>query len=322
MLSEILFAAVGTEREEKPDRIPGISCSALFPCPYRLYKVHIGETWREELTPRDILNMEDGWDQEEQTVRRLWEKAKIEILSRTPEKRRVRIGESKIPGSCDGTVFLNGKEYLWEHKAMNENSFWAFLKWGLQARPDVKAQVNGYMLGKKLDEAIIMAKYKDGNDYSDIVEPLDKKFIIPIIEWADKIRIEGWVPEPKLCEYCAHCGLRCFGEVLDFSWIIEAKAPEMAEKWRQGDKLVKVGDMLKDEARTYFVGKKDKDGDMLAEGIIGDKDVLLCEGLKIQRIIQHRWDISRKSIIDEFGTDGFFKVARQNDITTYRIGEE
>lgn len=46
MLSEILFAGVKTEREERPDRVPGLSCSGLYPCPYRLYLAHTGKVWR------------------------------------------------------------------------------------------------------------------------------------------------------------------------------------------------------------------------------------------------------------------------------------
>lgn len=322
MLSEILLASVSTEREAREDRVPGLSCSQLYPCPYRLYQVHIGKTWAEDLGPRDILNMEDGWDQEEQTVRRLREIAGVEILNRAPKERRVKVGKSGIPGSCDGTVILDNKEYLWEHKAMNSDKFFMFNRWKLRFFPNFKSQINAYMLGRGLDSCIIMAKHKDGNNYCDHVEALDEKFIRPIIEWADIIRLEGWIPEPRQCGYCTHCNLNCFGKVLDFSWVTEVSAPEMAQKWRDGDKLVKVGDMLKDEARTYFVGKNDRDGNVLAEGIIGDKDLLLCEGLKIQRIIQHRSDISKQRIMEEFGPEGFLKVVTEKDIITFRIGEE
>ena len=314
MLSEILMASVGTKREEKPDRIPGITCSQLFPCPYRLYKMHIGEVWEEELTPQRVLNMRDGWYQESQSIELLKEMAGIRIGDRQAS---VMVGKSNIPGHIDGTVVLDGKKRLWEHKAWNSSSFGWFVSKGIDYYPGQKAQVNAYLLGMQLDECIFFVKNKDNNDYCDSLVPLDKEFVLPIIEWADAIRLEGWTPKPKLCKYCAWCDMRCFGQIVDFSWIKEAKAPEMAEKWKQGDKLAKVGEMMKDEARTYFVGNV-KEG---VEGIIGNKDLLLVEDLKIQKIIQHRFDISRQRIIEEFGPVGLVKVGVERDIVTYRIQE-
>ena len=319
MLSEILFASVPTKRAERPDRVPGISCSQLFPCPYRLYKVHTGFALEEELTSRDVLNMDDGWWQEEQTIQRLKQYAGINISSR---QQRITVGKSQIPGTIDGIVRLSEKTRLWEHKAWSIENFGSFVRWGLERFPQQKAQVNAYMLGTQLDECLFMVKHKDTNDYRDIVVPLDREFILPIIEWADRIRMDKWVPEPELCKYCGYCGLNCFGTVVDFSWVAEAKAGEMAEKWREGKKLQAVGEMMIDDARTYFVGKKDKEGNVLAEGIIGDKELLLVEGLKIQLVPQRRWDISRESIIREFGVEGFLKVASEKVLTTYRITEE
>lgn len=319
MLSEILFAGVKTEREERGDRVSGLTCSGLYPCPFRLYLAHLGKVWREKLEPRDILNMEDGWDQEAQTKKRLFEKAGIRVRD---VQASVSIGRSGMGGHIDGTITLNGKRHLWEHKAMNEDRFRLFNQWGLRFFPNFKAQINAYMLGMELDSCIIMAKYKDGNDYCDHVESLDGDFILPIIEWADRIKIDGWVPEPEECKYCAHCGIGCFGPILDFSWLKTVSAPEMANKWREGDKLAKVGNMLKDEARTFFVGKKDREGNVLAEGIIGDKNVLYSEGLKIMRVIQHRTEISRQAILEEFGADALLRVMGEKDVETFRIGED
>lgn len=317
MLSEVLFASVPTKREERGDRTPGLSGSQLFPCPYRLYKVHIGEVWEEELEPREILNMEDGWDQESQSVRRL-AKAGIVIENR---QARVMIGKSGIPGSIDGTFTLNGKKRLWEHKAWGENPFQLLLWRGLEAFPGAKAQVNGYMVGMGLDEADLFVKKKDNNDYFDKVYRLDEEFITPIIEWADRIRLEGWVPEPQLCEYCTHCGLGCFGKILDFSWIGEADAHEMVEKWKKGKQFQAVGDMYVDEARTYFVGKKDKYDNIIAEGIIGDKDLLVVEDLEIKKIIQHRFEVTKQRVMEVFGPEGLIQVGKEKDVVTYRIGE-
>lgn len=320
MLSEILKASVPTKREAKPDRVPGITCSQLFPCPYRLYKTHIGEVWEEELTPQQILNMEDGWDQEAQSIRRLKEKAGIVIRDR---QAYVSVGKSRIPGHIDGTVTLDDKKRLWEHKAWDESPFDWFVSKGIEHRPGEKAQVNAYMLGRGLNECIFFLKKKNNNDYYDSIIPLDMDFILPIIEWADRIRLEGWVPEPKLCQYCAYCYARCFGQIVDFSWIKEAKAPEMAKKWRDGYQLSSVGEMYMQEARTFFTGQVLEKGRQVKQfpGLIGDEDLLLVEGLKIRKIPQHRFDISKQAIIEEFGAEALIKVGVERDIVTYRIGE-
>lgn len=320
MLSEILFASIPPRRTQKPDRVPGITCSQLFPCPYKLYKAHIGEVWEQEVTPQQELNMEDGWDQEEQSVRRLKEKAGITIDDRQAS---VIVGKSKIPGHIDGTVTLNSKKRLWEHKAWNESSFGWFVSRGIEYRPGEKAQINSYMLGMGLDECIFFLKQKNNNDYFDAIIPYEEKFILPIIEWADKIRLEGWVPEPILCKHCAHCYLDCFGQVVDFSWIKEAKAPEMVKKWRDGYQLSSVGEMYMQEARTFFTGQVLEKGKQVKKfpGLIGDEELLLVEGLKIRKIPMHRFDVSKQAIIEEFGAEALIKVGVEKDIITYRIGE-
>jgi len=317
MLSEVLFASVQTKREREEGRAPGLSISQLFPCPYRLYKVHMGEIQEKELEPRQVLNMADGWDVEEQSVRRL---AGAGVLIKDRQA-KVRIGKSGIPGSIDGTFTLNGKKRLWEHKAWGENSFGQFLWKGLDTFPGAKAQINGYMVGMNLDEADFFVKKKDNNDYFDKLYRLDEKFIIPIIEWADRIRLEGWVPEPRPCEYCTYCGLDCFGKILDFSWIGEADAHEMVVKWKQGDKLVKVGEMFRDGARAYFVGEKDKYDNVITEGIIGDRDLLLVEDLEVKKITQHRFGVSKQKVMEVFGPEGLVQVGEEKEVVQYRIRE-
>lgn len=317
MLSEVLFTYTDGHRQPRGDRVPGLSCSQLFPCPYYLYKVSTGEVWEREVTAQQLLNMEDGWNAEEQSVRRLG-RAGIKIYSR---QMKVRIGKSGVPGTIDGLVDANGKTYLWEHKAWNENNFRIFKNFGLEKFPGQRTQVQAYMVGTGLDACDFYVKYKDNNDYHDIVEDLDLDYIMPTIEWCDRIRIDKWVPEPKECKWCAYCGFKCFGDIIDFSWISTADATEMAEKWVKGDKLSKVGEMLKDEARTYFLGKTDKRGIVLAEGIIGDKDLLLVGTLQIKKVIMHRFDINKEKILEFFGPEGLMKVGEEKDITTYRFRE-
>jgi len=319
MLSELLKTAVEARGNvPQPDRQPGLSCSALFPCPYFMYRAQRGEVRQEKLTGQQLLNMSDGWTQEDQSVSRLRE---IGIIIKNRQA-RVTVGKSSIPGKIDGEVELDTR-YLWEHKAWGSSRFDWFVMKGIEAYPGEKTQINAYMLGRGLAEGILYIKRKDNNDYYDVVVKLDKDFILPILEWADKIRLEGWTPEPKLCDYCAHCGLKCFGEVIDFSWITTADAPEMVEKWKQGDKYEKVGSMLKEEARTFFTGQVKVGGKWTKEyeGLIGDKDLLIVEGLKIKKIIQHRFDVTKERVLREFGPEGLVRVGEENDVVQYRISE-
>lgn len=304
MISEIVLASVPTGPRKRV-RPSGITCSQLFPCPYRLYKIHIGDRW-VELQPSDVLRMEDGWYQEEQTVQ-LLKRAGIIVKNR---QQPISVGKSNIPGHIDGTIELLKKIRLWEHKAMGEDRFWLFKNRGLDAFPNYKAQIHSYMLGMELDEAIAYAKWKDSCDPFDIVVPLDKDFILPIIEWADKIRLENWVPEPVECEYCSRCGVDCFGQIIDLSRIKQVTAEEMVEKWRKGKQFQNVGKMLEDDARVYFIEQ------------LGDKDVLIVgEELKVSRIMQHRFTLSKQLVIQEFGPEGLIKVGEHKDITVYQVRE-
>jgi len=316
MLSEILYTAVKVKgRDKNPNRLPGISCSGLFPCPYRLYLVHTEKMWGEESTPQQLMNMEDGWYQEEETVQMLEKKAGIIVQDR---QIKVSIGRSNIPGSIDGTVTLGIKKRLWEHKAMASRAFDWFASKGMVSHPDWITQTNAYMLGTGLEECILFAKKKESNDYVDKLVKLDRGFILPIIEWADRIRLDGWIPKPELTDLCAHCRVGCFGEVIDLSWITEQKAPAMADKYRKGDMLVKTGQMLKDEARLFFLGDREKD----VVGLIGDRDHLLVEGLSIKKIVANRFDVSKSRVLTEFGPEGLMKVGEEREVVSYRIWDK
>ena len=317
MLSELIFASAGTKREEKSDRVPGISMSSLFPCAYRMYKVHLGEVWDEELEPQQVLNMEDGWDQEEQAIKRL-ERAGVKVKNR---QIRVTVGKSDIPGRPDGTVNLKGEDFLWEFKAMNSDRFTQFTRWGLDAFPNYRAQSNGYLLGLGLEKVCQQAKNKDNNDYYDTVERLDLGFILPIIEWCDKIRLEGWVPEPVKSKWCSYCGLDCFGKALDLSWMDTVDELKMAQQWLTGKKHKDVGEMMMEEARSFFIGIKDKYGNWVKKGLIGDKDLLTASGIEIKKITQHRLDVSKQKILEEFGAEALLRVSEESEVIQYRIRE-
>ena len=150
MLSEIIYASAGVVEKKREPHVPGLSMSSLYPCPYRLYRVHTGKMYQgRKFTPQQLLNMADGLTQETQSVERLAE-AGIKIENR---QNRVTVGRSNVPGSYDGDFELNGIRYLWEHKAYDKDTAAVqFLQmWGMDKLPNQRAQTNGYMLGAGLE---------------------------------------------------------------------------------------------------------------------------------------------------------------------------
>lgn len=314
ILAEILFASV--KQEVKSDRAPGLSGSQLFPCPYRLYRAHVGTAYEATTDPQAILNMEDGWAQEEQSVKRL-ARAGIKVVNR---QARVLVGKSQVPGSTDGEVCINGTQYLWEHKALNTDGFNRFKTYGLKAFINYRCQVNFYMVGRGLKKASFMVKHKDSNDYFDTVEDLDEGLINPIIDWCDRIRLEGWVPEPKEIPECAHCHIACFGPVLDMSWIKTASAQEVTELWKKGKAYQDLGKDMEDRARAVLVGVKDKvTGEWTQRGLIGEKEFLRVDDLEVKKITSHRFDLSKQRVIEVFGPEALLKVGQDSTIESYRI---
>lgn len=309
MLSEILRAAAPGIRVSDPSRPTGITISSLFPCPYRLYLAEMGRVWSPTLTSQQYYNMNDGWDQEAQTIRRL-KAAKVEIIDRQIS---VDIGESEIPGHPDGAVVLNGTKYIWEHKAFNYRNFEKFSESGLAAFPGYKAQIQGYMLGTGIGCGIFHVKYKDNNDYGDMLVPFDPDYIEQIVEWADRIRLRNWVPTPKECEACTYCYSGCF-DIMDMSAIEMADEPEMVEKYTQGDQLEKVGKSMKEEARLFFLGDRES-----SFGIIQDKKLLSLPGLTIARIDSSRFTVSDKKVLEVFGPDGLLQVSEEKPVVQFRF---
>ncbi len=319
MLSEILEAAAPTKRVVRADRQPGLSISSLFPCPYRLRLVHENRYWSEEITPQQFYNMDDGWYQEEQSVQRL-AKAGVKIIDR---QKKVFIGKSRVPGTMDGACILDGIRRVWEHKAYDEDSedLQRLLFWGIDKMPGQKAQINGYMLGDGSDEGIFFVKVKNNNTYVDRLVKLDRPFIEEIVEWCDKIRLEGWKPEPKECKWCSMCGVGCFGDIIDYSWIQSADSAEMVEKWKKGKQFIEIGKMLQEEADAVFLGVKNAEGKTVIPGLIGDKDLLILPGLEIKKVIAHRFDIDKQKVLEKFGPEGLMAVGYEREVIQYRHKE-
>jgi len=312
MLSNILLAGPNRPRTSTK----GISVSGLYPCPHAIYKIWLGGS-ADEITPQQEMLMDDGKWQEEQTVQRLASRG-IKIENRQME---VVVGKAMIRGHIDGLVTLNGTTRLFEHKAMGYDRFSLLKQRRLEAFPGYRTQVQVYMLGLEVGECDFFAKHKDSCEPWDFIEPFDKVYAQQIVDWTDSIVLDKWEPQPELCPLCARCGFDCFGAILDMSGVKEASAPDMVEKWKKGKALVDVGEMLLDESRAFFIGKKDKNGNVLVEGIIGDNEVLLVEDLEIKRVILHRFDVSKAKIVELFGPEALLKVSEEKDVVTYRIRE-
>ena len=263
--------------------------------------------------------MDDGWYQEQQSVERL-KKAGVEIIDR---QNRITIGKSKVPGSYDGAFLLNDRKYLWEHKAYDQQAEAVqFLQmWGMDRLPAQKAQTNGYMLGAGLEWCCFFVKVKNNNTYIDLPYRIDRPFIDEIVEWCDKIRLDGWKPEPQECKWCSTCGMGCFGSVTDFSWIQTATESEMVEKWVKGKQFVDIGKALQEEADSVLIGIRAKDGHFVQKGLIGDKDLLVLPGLEIQKLTSHRFDIDKSLVLEHFGPEGLMTVGVEKTVISYRHKE-
>lgn len=323
MLSEIMEAGVPTKKDSiKPGATSGLYISGFYPCAYRMYRIHLGDFYPKENTPQGILIMEDGSYEEAQAKERLLKYAKVEIVD---SQMRVTVGKSETSGRIDGRFTLK-ERMLWEFKAMNYFRYSNFCSYGLEYFPDYKCQVHAYLNGTGDNKCCFQAKDKDSNAYHDEVIEYDEKFILPIIEMVDEIKLGNWEPKPELCDLCSKCGFGCFGTILDFSGFLsysDKKSEEMALKWVQGDKMEKVGDMYKQEARTYFTGQVLERGKQVKKfpGLIGDEESLVSSGLVIKRGVQNRVTVEKAAVLENFGPEGLAKVLSTNKIITYTIKE-
>ncbi len=316
MLSEILDAYAPHYEKSREPHAPGISMSGLFPCPYWLWLVHTEQAYQREWTSQQIWNLDDGHDQEDQSVRRL-EAAGVHIQNR---QRTVYIGKSKVPGHYDGDFTLFGRNWLWEHKAYDSQSDAVqFLRmWGMDKLPSQRAQTNAYMLGGGLEWCNFFVKVKNNNTYIDEPYSIDRPFIDEIVEWCDRIRLDNWTPEKKPCEWCSMCRASCFGDIIDSTWVQTASETDAVDKWIQGKQFVNIGSMMQEEADVVLIGIRAKDGHFIQKGLIGDKDVLLLPGMVIKKTVSHRLNMDKSLILQHFGPEGLIKVGRNSISVSYR----
>jgi hypothetical protein len=151
---------------------------------------------------------------------------------------------------------------------------------------------------------------------------LDEKFILPIIDWCDRIRLDNWIPEKKESLACSSCGVGCFGAIANFGWIGKVDQDEMVEKWRKGKAYKGIGESMMEEAKAAFCGVQDKFGNIIIPGLIGDKEELWVGDLRVQQITQHRFDISKQRILEEWGPEGLIKVGEEREVKFYKITDK
>ena len=315
MLSEIVIAAAAAG-QGKPRT--GLSISGIFPCPWHIYKSWTGWGDLPPIEGEQILNMENGWYQEEESIKDL-ARAGLRIENRQLE---VTVGKSKRKGHIDGTVKVQDKIHLWEHKAKSSQSFHMLKELGLSKAPDIKCQVNLYMKGLreldfKVDQAVIYLKHRETNIPYDFLVPYESDFVDMVIEWVDKIVLGSWVPPQEECLFCPTCYMQkqCFGvDFLDLSGIRSLEDSELVQKWRLGKMYQDFGKELVDSTREIF---KDK----FEASELGAGEILMVGPLRVKKYIQHRQEFNKSSFIEKFGAVALLDVMESKDVPGYRIDD-
>jgi len=311
LLTELIFNSVDTSSRGSSNYI---SVSSFFPCPYKMYLTYTNQDIQQN-TPRQILNMNDGHDQEDQAVRRL-KAAGIEVKN---QQKTVVVGRSNIKGHIDGTIEIGKEEILWEHKAMADERFREFKATRLLTFPGYMAQVQTYMGGLGLKKCFFQVKNKNNNDIEDAEIPFNVNYFNEVVAWVDSIKLQNWVPEPLKSANCVYCGINCFGRIIDFSKINTLSEEEVAKKWRDGKMYQLIGETLEQEARAYLIGVFDKTGERVEKGKIGDSSTLIVDELKVTKQISNRTEINKSAILRLYGQEGFSQVINTKEVVSYVI---
>jgi len=319
MLSEVVIAAA--KNSQKRPQTSNLTVSTIFPCPYNIYRSFVGWGNLPDLEGEEILNMENGWWQEEESIKNL-KRAGIIIENRQLE---IEVGRSKRKGHIDGTVTLD-KVRLWEHKARSMDSAQRLREVRLDRSPDIKAQVNLYMKGlresgeekfKALDEAIIYIKPKDTNTPFDFIVPYDCDFADMVVEWVDRVILEGWKPEPKECPFCPMCYMSemCTGETfLDFKGLGNWSNDELVRRWRLGKQYSDFGKELVEGTRSIFKAK-------FEEKELQAGDTLMVGPLRVKKYITHKRSFVQDKFVKKFGALALLDVTEEQEYPGYRIDD-
>ena len=291
----------------------GFSVTSLSPCQYETF-IHFRHLDPKDRKPQEMMVMSDGNWQETQVVA-LIRKAGFKLEHVLKEQLTIHVGKTRIPGHPDGLIHTESIDLL-EIKAMNLNRYTDFVQKGLDTFSRIKCQVQSYMISDELKDVVsrcwILIKHKDTCRLYDVCEERDESFIKPIIEAADAIALENYEPPKVRCDDCTTCYHKLFcwsEEIIDMSKGKVVSLEEVSSKWKEGKLFKTHGEVLIAEAREIF------------EAELGDKEVLYCDDLKIQRIISHRNEIPIAKFVEVFGPDKLASVIVPKEIPQMRIQE-
>jgi len=296
-----------------PQTKHGFSVTSISPCPYATYLNYKGLD-RESPSGLDRLRMLDGSYQEREVIDLLTTLG-FKLKYTGNDQLTVTIFGS-VRGRPDGLINTDKWDLL-EVKAMSLNKFTSLSQKGLDAFPGFRTQVQLYMASEELRDSIkgcyLIGRHKDSARLQDVYEEQNLDYSIPIIEFTKKIVAGILVPEKPepsyLCVPCRHKKFCQRGQAVDLSNIKVMDLPEVAEKWHEGKYYKEYGQYLIDEAREVF------------ERELGEQDVLLCEDLKIHRIISERTEISTTKFVEVFGADRLPEVMVTKPVKQMRIIE-
>lgn len=305
----------------RPRRRNYFGISSISPCPRETYLNYIRhlqsvnklgdrpapsitEEEQDEANPQLQMLLDDGNYQEAQIVDLLRRSGYGVTYTATDPggQARVTIGQSRIPGHPDGFIHLENpsSEYhaMLEVKARNYAAFHRFEKFGLDAFPRIRCQVQLYLNSDNLPypditECRPLFKHKETTACKDGVEHKDPEYAKRIVENTDQIILAGWVPQPienPLCTSCKFASLCWNGaRLVDFSGFKYSALPEVSQQWIKGHTYKVLGEdmMLKAE--------------QVLEREIGDVEEMLTEGLVVSQKNSPTRRFNRKQFIKERG---------------------
>lgn len=313
MLAEAVLAGYGSKPRRKVT--VGLTVTGLSPCEYETY-INYKKLDLSKYGALELMRMEDGHSQEAECLRCIW-KAGFKTWYTLSNQLTVMVGKADILGHPDGLIGVGGRVDLLEIKAMSLDRFTHFTQKGLDRFPRIRTQVQGYMESGKLEDqgvsgTWVYAKHKDSCRPHDVYEEKNPDFIRPIIEVADAIILEGYVPGKVKSDYCAGCyhSTFCWGEILlDLSRIKETSLPEAVRKWKEGKWHRAYGSIMNEEARAVF------------EEELGEDDLLLVEDLRVKKIHASRTEIDIEKFVELFGAHRLPEVMVERPYEQVRISE-
>lgn len=296
------------------------SATRISPCSYATYlNFSAAKELRPEDTGQDRLRMKNGNWQEKEILEDLLF-AGFELQYTGKQQQKVFVGKAQAPGRPDGQIKMESWDGL-EIKAVDERRYSRLRRRGLDVEPYIRCQVQLYMASDKYREAGInrtwvYVKHKDSCLPYDILEEYNEDYARPIIEAADLIVLEGWIPTPEenslcedMCQYRKHCWE-------NRQWpgapevVASADVVDAAAKWKEGERLRKLAFDLQKQPKEILRG-------LVPE----EEDTVMVEGLRVHRYTEHRTGIDKDKFIRVFGPRALVDVLTESQTEKYRITE-